>query len=214
MITRHAAASLRARSIACLPVRKLSPRPGIPNVCGACAMRCLLGTTHVRMLSTSFSALGSSAAGLEGSLSPTYSSGGTRPRGRGKNAKALRPIAGILSIKSTWNNTLVTISDTDYKVKGQVSAGSAGFKKSKRSSFFATEKVLLEAFAKAREFGMRRVMLNMTGPAVVVRKPLLKQLREQSKLRIMKLRMSDSVPHGGCRPRKSRRRRYKTKARR
>ena len=57
-------------------------------------------------------------------------------------------------------------------------------------------------------------MINMTGPAVILRKPLLRSLREQSSLRIMKLRLADSVPHGGCRPRKARRRRYKTKAKR
>ena len=154
---------------------------------------------------------GSSVAGFESSLTPE---GSPSRRGTGKGAKASRPVAGILSVRSTWNNTHVTISDTDYKVKGQVSAGTAGFKKSKRSSFFATERVLADAFAKAREIGIRRVMVHMTGPAVVLRKPLLKQLREQTKLRIMKLRMSDSVPHGGCRPRKSRRRRYRTKSRR
>jgi len=56
-------------------------------------------------------------------------------------------------------------------------------------------------------------MISMTGPAIMLRKPLLRQLREQSQLRIMKLTLSDHVPHGGCRPRKARRRKYKTKAR-
>ena len=66
----------------------------------------------------------------------------------------------------------------------------------------------------APQLGMQKVMINMTGPAVILRKPLLRSLREQSSLRIMKLRLADSVPHGGCRPRKARRRRYKTKAKR
>lgn len=61
-----------------------------------------------------------------------------------------RKTAGVISIRNTWNNTLVTISDMDYKVKGWMSAGQAGFKKSKRSSFFAMEKCLSEAFLKAR----------------------------------------------------------------
>jgi len=64
-----------------------------------------------------------------------------------------------------------------------------------------------------KQLGLRKVMINMTGPAIMLRKPLLRQLREQSQLRIMKLRLSDSVPHGGCRPRKARRRKYKTRAR-
>ena len=54
----------------------------------------------------------------------------------------------------------------------------------------------------------------MKGPAVALRKPIMQQVREQTAIRIMKLRLSDSVPHGGCRPKKSRRRRMKTKQRR
>eukprot|EP00316_Scyphosphaera_apsteinii_P017712 CAMPEP_0119325074 /NCGR_PEP_ID=MMETSP1333-20130426/64917_1 /TAXON_ID=418940 /ORGANISM="Scyphosphaera apsteinii, Strain RCC1455" /LENGTH=194 /DNA_ID=CAMNT_0007332951 /DNA_START=15 /DNA_END=599 /DNA_ORIENTATION=+ len=131
-----------------------------------------------------------------------------------RSKRQRKPQSGVLSVQNSWNNTIITISDMDYKTKGWVSGGSVGFKGSKRASFFAMEKCMSEAFIKARQLGMRRLMINMTGPAIVLRKPLLRQLREQSKMRIMKLRMSDSVPHGGCRPRKSRRRRYKTRARR
>ena len=95
-----------------------------------------------------------------------------------------------------------------------MSAGTAGFKKSKRSSVFAMEKTLSLAFSKARAAGIRRVMLTLTGPAVFLRKPLFRQVREATGLRVMKLRMAHNVPHGGCRPRKSRRRRIKTKAKR
>ena len=95
-----------------------------------------------------------------------------------------------------------------------LAAGTVGFKKSKRSSQFATEKAISEAFVKAKSVGIRRVMISMSGPAITLRKPLFKQVREQVSLRIVKLRMADNVPHGGCRPRKSRRRRWKTKARR
>jgi len=78
----------------------------------------------------------SSAAGLDTAMRAT--------------APKRRKTAGVISIRNTWNNTLVTISDMDYKVKGWMSAGQAGFKKSKRSSFFAMEKCLSEAFLKAR----------------------------------------------------------------
>lgn len=128
-------------------------------------------------------------------------------------AKQRTHLAGVLHIRNTWNNTHVAISTMDYKTKATVTAGKCGFKKSKRSSFFATEKVIQEAFAKARAIGIRKVMINMSGPAISLRKPLFRTIREQSNLRIMKLRYSDNVPHGGCRPRKSRRRRFKTKSR-
>ena len=119
----------------------------------------------------------------------------------------------MIAIRNTWNNTLVSISNSCYKQLGLVTGGSAGFKKSKRSSQFATEKVISDAFAKAKCFGIRKVMISLTGPAISLRKPLFKGLRDETGLRIMKLRMTDNVPHGGCRPRKSRRRRWRTKAR-
>ena len=122
--------------------------------------------------------------------------------------------AGVISIRSTWNNTIVNVADAAYRTKAVVSAGTAGFKKSKRSSVFAMEKTLSLAFSKARAAGIRRVMLTLTGPAVFLRKPLFRQVREATGLRVMKLRMAHNVPHGGCRPRKSRRRRIKTKAKR
>jgi len=133
--------------------------------------------------------------------------------GAQKGGKAKKSMSGVLSIRNTWNNTTVTISDAQYKVLGWVSGGSVGFKKSKRSSQFATEKCLTEAFRKAKAFGIRRVSLRMSGPAIMMRKPLFRQIREEVGIRIMKLRMTDNVPHGGCRPRKSRRRRWKTRSR-
>jgi len=137
-----------------------------------------------------------------------------RPQGPAKGGRGRKSLGGVLAIKNSWNNTLISISNSSYKQLGFVSGGTVGFKKSKRSSQFATEKAITEAFTKARSFGIRRVMISMSGPAITLRKPLFRQLREDVGLRIMKLRMRDNVPHGGCRPRKSRRRRWKTKARR
>ena len=137
-----------------------------------------------------------------------------RAIGPAKGGRQRRAQGGVLAIKNTWNNTMVSISNSSYKQVGFVSAGTVGFKKSKRSSQFATERVMSEAFAKARSLGIRRVMLSMRGPAISLRKTLFRSIRDETNMRIVKLRMSDNVPHGGCRPRKSRRRRWKTKARR
>ena len=137
-----------------------------------------------------------------------------RAVGPAKGGKARKNQGGVLAIKNTWNNTLISISNSSYKQVGFVSAGTVGFKKSKRSTQFATERAISEAFAKARSFGIRRAMITMRGPAIALRKPLFKQLRDEVGIRIVKLRMTDNVPHGGCRPRKSRRRRWKTRARR
>ena len=92
--------------------------------------------------------LSSSAAGFESTVQSVLEN---MPRSR-----AMKPVkksqAGVLSIKNTWNNTIITISDADYNTKGSVSGGSVGFKKSKRSSFFAMEKCVTEAFRKAHQF--------------------------------------------------------------
>jgi len=174
--------------------------------CSSRAAPCCIGLLPRFSSSSASVALGSSAAGL--GLDPVM-----KPFQSGRPAKPKRVTAGVLAIQNTWNNTIVTVTDINYKVKSVVSAGQCGFKKSKRSSFFAMEKTVAEAFARARTAGLRKVMINMTGPAVVLRKPLMKQIREETKIRVMKIRMSHSVPWGGCRPRKSRRRRYKTRAR-
>lgn len=161
-------------------------------------------------------ALSSSAAGFESTVSAEYYSSVDMASKlkKEKERRTRRRQGGIISIKNTWNNTIVNISDLDYKTKANVSGGTVGFKKSKRASVFAMEKVMVEAFTKARSLGMRKVMISMTGPAITLRKPLVKTLREEAGLRIMKIRASDNVPHGGCRARKSKRRRYRTKAKR
>ena len=156
----------------------------------------------------------SSLAGLESVGRPRMERDAKgRAIGPQKGGKGKKLLGGVISIKNTWNNTLISISNSKYEQKGSVSGGAAGFKKSKRSSQFATEKVVTDAFNKARALGVRKVMLSLSGPAISLRKPLFKGLRDTVGLRIMKLRMNDNVPHGGCRPRKSRRRRWKTKAR-
>jgi len=168
----------------------------------------LLGVSTTRALS-------SSTAGLERVGLPRLERDSRgQAQGVQKGGKGRKSLGGVLAIKNTWNNTLISISDSSYKQLGFVSGGTVGFKKSKRSSQFATEKAISEAFVKAKSVGIRRVMISMSGPAITLRKPLFKQVREQVGLRIVKLRMADNVPHGGCRPRKSRRRRWKTKARR
>ena len=158
--------------------------------------------------------MSSGLAGLEQSGMPRMERDSKgRATGPQKGGKGKRLLGGVIAIKNTWNNTLVSISNSSYKQLGRVTAGSAGFKKSKRSSQFAPEQVISDAFATAKSFGIRKVAIHLSGPAISLRKPLFKGLREEVGLRLMKLRMNDNVPHGGCRPRKSRRRRWRTKAR-
>ena len=71
-------------------------------------------------------------------------------QGRQGGSKPRRNVSGVISINTKWNNTLIDISDTAFNTKATVTAGSCGFKKSKRASVFATEKTVSEAFVKAR----------------------------------------------------------------
>ena len=171
---------------------------------GAPAIRGLLS---VRALSSS------SMSGLSRMGAPSARELEPLVAGRHGGMKPRRNVSGVITINNSWNNTKCNISDTAFQTKAQVSGGMAGFKKSKRSSVFAMEKTVTESFVKARQLGIRKVMVVMCGTAMVLRKPLMNMIREQSQVRIMKLRMQSSVPHGGCRPRKSRRRRMKTKKR-
>ena len=109
---------------------------------------------------------GSSAAGFESTLrAPARSSDApsARLRASSHQQRASRSFAGVLSVRNSWNNTIVTISDMDYKTKATVSSGSAGFKKGKRSSFFAMEKCVQEAFRKAHAV---RAVLHEAPPLV------------------------------------------------
>lgn len=122
--------------------RRRGPSPGqglIVPMFVSVLQRATGGIRNAMPMLTRVLPFSSSAAGLDTAMRPLG------PKGRSRKSTA-----GVLSIRNTWNNTLVTISDMEYKVKGWMTAGAAGFKKSKRSSYFAMEKCLSEAFLKAR----------------------------------------------------------------
>ena len=119
--------------------------------------------------------------------------------------KSLKGVSsGIAHIKATFNNTMISITSPSGDVLYQGSAGRAGFKGSRKGTPFAAQ-MAAEAVAKRviEEFGLRRVVVNVSGPGAG-RDSAVRALRSAS-LEIIRLVDTTCLPHNGCRPRKKRR---------
>jgi small subunit ribosomal protein S11 len=111
--------------------------------------------------------------------------------------------SGIARIKSTFNNTIITITDPTGNVVSWATAGSQGFKGSRKSTPFAAQLAAEDAARKAMDHGMRQVMVMVKGPGAG-RESALRAL-QASGLKISVIRDVTPIPHNGCRPSKRRR---------
>ncbi|MEB2321716.1 MAG: 30S ribosomal protein S11 [Sorangiineae bacterium] len=111
--------------------------------------------------------------------------------------------AGVAHIKSTFNNTIVTISDVNGNAISWASAGSRGFKGSRKSTPFAAQLAAEEAARRAMEHGMRSIAVFVKGPGGG-RESALRAL-QQAGFRVTLIRDVTPIPHNGCRPPKRRR---------
>jgi small subunit ribosomal protein S11 len=110
---------------------------------------------------------------------------------------------GIVHIHSTFNNTIITITDTMGGVVAWASAGSVGFKGSRKGTPFASQLAAEAAAKKAADFGMRTVQVLVKGPGGG-REPALRSLQAAG-FAITLIRDVTPIPHNGCRPPKRRR---------
>jgi small subunit ribosomal protein S11 len=127
----------------------------------------------------------------------------TTKKRAGKKVGKKNVSAGIAHIQSTFNNTIVTITDVSGEVVSWASAGSRGFKGSRKSTPFAAQLAAEEAARRAIEHGMRSVAVFVKGPGAG-RESALRAL-QSSGFRVTLIRDVTPIPHNGCRPPKRRR---------
>ena len=111
--------------------------------------------------------------------------------------------SGIAHIQSTFNNTIVTITDVSGNVVSWSSSGVRGFKGSRKSTPFAAQLAAEDAAKKAMEHGMRSISVYVKGPGAG-RESALRAL-QQAGFKIALIRDVTPIPHNGCRPPKRRR---------
>jgi small subunit ribosomal protein S11 len=110
---------------------------------------------------------------------------------------------GVAHIQSTFNNTIVTITDVEGNVVAWSSAGTQGFKGSRKSTPFAAQLAAEDAARKAQEQGMRSVEVLIKGPGAG-REAALRSLQAAG-FQITLIKDVTPIPHNGCRPPKRRR---------
>jgi small subunit ribosomal protein S11 len=110
---------------------------------------------------------------------------------------------GLVHVQATFNNTIVTISDVEGNVISWSSAGSLGFRGSRKGTPFAAQQAALTAASKAKESGLRTVEVRVSGPGSG-RESAVRALATAG-LEVRTIRDVTPIPHNGCRPPKKRR---------
>ena len=122
----------------------------------------------------------------------------------GKKRKEKKHIvSGVAHIQSTFNNTIVSITDSAGNVIAWSSAGGQGFKGSRKSTPFAAQLAAEDAAKKAMEHGMRNVEVYVKGPGAG-REAALRALQAAG-FNVVLIKDVTPIPHNGCRPPKRRR---------
>jgi small subunit ribosomal protein S11 len=122
----------------------------------------------------------------------------TGPKPKAVKKKVKKNVAtGIAHIQSTFNNTVVTITDVNGNTVAWSSAGSRGFKGSRKSTPFAAQLAAEEAARKAMEHGMRSIAVFVKGPGAG-RESALRALQAVG-FKVTLIRDVTPVPHNGCR---------------
>jgi small subunit ribosomal protein S11 len=133
----------------------------------------------------------------------TTGPGEAKPTTRGKRSKRVVEAEGVVHIKATFNNTIVTIADSKGDVVTWSSAGKAGFKGSKKSTPFAATMAAEQAGRDAYALGVRRVHVRVQGPGSG-RESAISALATAG-LHVKSIEDVTPLPHNGCRPPKKRR---------
>jgi small subunit ribosomal protein S11 len=119
-----------------------------------------------------------------------------------KKEKKVIPV-GVVHIQATFNNTIITIADSNGNVVSWSSAGSLGFRGSRKGTPFAAQQAAMTAANKAKEAGMRTVRVKVSGPGSG-RESAVRALAAVG-MDVKAIRDVTPIPHNGCRPPKRRR---------
>ncbi len=125
------------------------------------------------------------------------------PGQRPKRRERKNITSGVAHVSATFNNTVVTITDAQGNAIAWSSAGSQGFKGSRKSTPYAAQMAAEDAGRKAMEHGMRTLEIKVKGPGSG-RESALRALQAVG-FTITSIRDVTPIPHNGCRPRKRRR---------
>ncbi|MCP3992539.1 MAG: 30S ribosomal protein S11 [Actinomycetia bacterium] len=126
-------------------------------------------------------------------------SGGRRPRKRERK----NVTHGVAHIKSSFNNTIIAISDQEGNVLSWASAGNVGFKGSRKSTPYAAQQAAEVAARRAMEHGVRKVDVQVKGPGSG-RETAIRSIQNAG-IEVTGIKDVTPVPHNGCRPPKRRR---------
>lgn len=122
---------------------------------------------------------------------------------KGKKKVRKNVAHGVVNIKSTFNNTIITVCDTSGNVIAWATSGSSGFKGSRRSTPFAAQIACEKVLQKAIEHGVRSVEVKIKGPGAG-RESALRTFQKAG-IKVLSMRDLTPIPHNGCRPPKRRR---------
>ena len=124
-----------------------------------------------------------------------------RPRTRRRERRSVPQ--GKAYIYSTFNNTLISITDSDGNVIASASAGTVGFKGSRKGTAFAAQRAAEQAARRGMDMGMRQIDVLIRGPGAG-REAAIRSLQGAGLL-VTSIRDVTPIPHNGCRPPKRRR---------
>ncbi len=110
---------------------------------------------------------------------------------------------GKAYVNATFNNTIISITDNDGNVLSWSSAGSKGFKGSRKSTPYAAQVAADDAAIKASEYGLKNIDVEVKGPGSG-RETALRALQARG-FKILSIKDASPIPHNGCRPPKKRR---------
>jgi len=133
---------------------------------------------------------------------------GAKAKGRKKTAKKktvkVSDVHGIAHVKSSFNNTMITITDRTGNVITWASGGTTGVKGTRKGTAFASGQAAVQAAEKAMEAGIKKVEIWVRGPGSG-REAAVRSL-QSTNLEVTAIKDQTRIPHNGCRPSKRRRR--------